>query len=601
MRVKKDLDRSRLIAAAMGELACDLTVKNLQFVNVMTGQIYPAEVDVLDGVVVQVRPQGCPAPLPARSEYDAGGRYLAPGCIDVHMHVESTMLTPENFGRAAILCGTTSVFVDPHEIANVLGIDGVKFMVENAKTSPVRQFNLAPSCLPSVPGAEGNGAEFGPEEIARLLETEGVYGIAEVMDFYNVIHDSPKMHRIIEEGLARGLLIQGHAPKLPVGQIDAYRLAGPTDNHSLRVGWEVVANLNAGLYVDLQESSLGARTMPQLLEGLKGMRYTDHVCLCNDDVHAKDLVETGHVNRLIKSVLREGVHPVDALRWATYNSAQSARMEDIGALAPGYLADMQLLDELDGRNPYAVFVGGRLVAEGGRLLEETPARPIPAGVLGATVRPVGLTGPEALCLPAPEGAKGSVRVAVLDYAAPTARSDLFYEELPVKGGRVDLSGRADLCYISVWNRHGANSHTVAIAKNLGLRRGAMATTVSHDCHNLTLCYTDPADGYIAAKALVDCGGGFAVAQGGALLQLLELPVAGLMSCLPCEELVAAIARQEAATEKVFGAPGFMMRLSLVSLACTQNAVITDRGLFDGRTQKFYRQFLPDEEKTGACG
>lgn len=590
MRVIENRDRRRLVAAAMGTEPCDLSIENIRLVNVITGEIYPAAVDLLDGIIVRVREKGRTAELPARQVYDGGGRFLAPGCIDIHMHVESTMMTPEHFGRTAILCGTTSVFVDPHEIANVLGMEGVRFMVENAKASPVRQFNLAPSCLPSVPGAEGNGADFGPAEVAQLLDTDGIYGVAEVMDFYNVIHNAPRMRGILDAGLVRGALIQGHAPKLTGGAIAAYALAGPRDNHSIRADWEVVENLHAGLYADLQENSLGASTMGSLVAGLRGMRYTDHVCLCNDDVHAKDLLETGHVNRLIKAVLREGVDPMDALRWATYNSARNAGIEDLGAVAPGYAADLQLLDELDGRNPYAVFVGGQLVAEGGRLLREPAPLPVPQSVLGGTVRAAGLASADSLRLAAPAGAGAKVKVAVLDYDTPTARSDLFYEELPVTDGFVDLTGRDDLCYIAVFNRHGSTDHTVSVCRNLWLREGAMATTVSHDSHNLTLCYKRPEDGYLAAKTLVDCGGGFCTVQGGAVSGLLELPVAGLMSLLPCGELVAQITRQEAATDAIFTHPRCMMRLSLVSLPCTQNAVITDRGLFDGRTQKFYAQF-----------
>lgn len=590
MRVKKDLDRSRLIAAAMGKIPCDLSVENIRLVNVITGEIYDAAVDVLDGIVVRVRTAGKAAEKESRKIYDGGGRYLAPGCIEIHMHVESTMLTPENFGKAAILCGTTSVFVDPHEIANVLGIDGVRFMIDNAKHSPVRQFNLAPSCLPSVPGAEGSGAEFGPEEIAALLETDGVYGIAEMMDFYNVINDSEKMHGIAEEGLKRNVLIQGHAPRLSGGQIAAYALAGPVDNHSISSGWEVQENLHAGLYVHLQESSLSKSAMKDMLEGLKGMRYTDHVCLCNDDVHAKDLIDTGHMNRLIKAALRYGVDPMDALRWCTYNSARSAGFDDLGAIAPGYLADMQLLDALDGRDPYAVFVEGRLAAENGRLMDEKPAASIPGFVMGSTMRVVGLDSPADLTLRAPDGCGDTVRTAVLDYGVPGIRCEVCYEELPVRDGMIDISGREDLCYLAVWNRHGKADHTIAVAKNFHLCSGAMGTTVSHDCHNLTFCYKTPEDGFAVCKALMDCGGGFCVAENGVVTGLLELPVAGLMSNLTCRKLVPAIAAQEQATDRVFETPGCMMKLSILALACLPNAVLTDRGIFDGRTQTFYELF-----------
>ena len=199
MRVREHRDRTRLIRAAMQEIPCDLTVENVLFVNVITGEVYPASVDVIDGIVVRVREEGQETVCPSKEIYDGKGRYLVPGFIDVHMHVESTMMIPENFGRAAILCGTTSVFVDPHEIGNVLGIPGIKFMIENAKKSPVRQFNLASSCVPSVPGVEQAGASFGAKEIAELLETEGVWGVAEVMDFYNVIHDEKRMHEVVEE------------------------------------------------------------------------------------------------------------------------------------------------------------------------------------------------------------------------------------------------------------------------------------------------------------------------------------------------------------------------------------------------------------------
>jgi len=543
-----------------------------------------------DGIIIAVGKQSN-IPVPADAEVvDYGDKTLAPGCIDIHMHVESTMMTPENFGKAAILCGTTSVFVDPHEIGNVLGIPAVRFMIDNAKPSPVRQFNLAPSCLPSVPGAEGTGAEFEAEEIAEILEMEGIYGIAEMMDFVNMIHDSKKMHDIAEEGLKRNVLIQGHAPSLGGGSIAAYHMAGPVDNHSVRSAYEVIENLHAGMYVHLQASSLSKSAMPEMIRGLAGMRYTDHVCLCNDDVHAKDLIETGHVNRIIKAVLAEGVDPMDAYRWGTLNSARSGQMDDIGAIAPGYVADMQLLDELDGRDPYAVFRDGKLVAEGGKLVDEQPSQPIPEQVLGGTVRVVGLINAEDMALRAPEGCGDTVKTAVLTFDNGI-RSEVVYEELPVVDGFVDISGDKDLCYLAVWNRHGDDSHTTLVARGLNVVDGALATTVSHDCHNLTVCYTTVEDGFAAAKALMECGGGFATAQNGEVTSVLALPVAGLMSTLPCRELVVEIARQQEAVDKVFSVPGNLMRMSTVSLACIPFPVITDQGLYDGKTQTFIEQFV----------
>lgn len=590
MRVIQDPDRNKLISAVMGEIPCDLSIENVQVVDMITGEIYPGCIDIVDGIVVQVRRNGREPILPSKKTYDGKGRFAVPGCIDIHMHVESTMMTPENFANAAVKCGTTSVFVDPHEIGNVLGIPGIKFMIDNAKNTPLRQFNLASSCVPSVVGAEESGAEFNAKEIGELLDTDGVYGIAEMMDFYNVIHNGYKMHSIAKEGLKRNVLIQGHAPMLKDNEIAAYALAGPKDNHCSRSAQDVQENLHAGLYVHLQSSSLENGTMPAMIQGLKGMRYTDHVCLCNDDVHAKDLIETGHVNRLIKLVLKEGVDPIDAYRWSTYNSAHSAGLEDVGAIAPGYVADIQLLDVLDGQDPYAVFIEGKQITENKQVLEKKENLPIPEYVLGTTVRPVGLNSPSDLKLSVPNKEVTHVTTAILDYGQPGIRCECVYEDLPVKDGFIDISERDDLCFIAVWNRHNKDNHTIAIAKNIHLKTGAYASTVSHDCHNLTVIYKNIEDGFLAAKTLIECGGGFVATNQNKVIGTLELPVAGLMSTLPCEELVESIARMQEAADKVFDIPGNMMKLALVSLACTQNAVITDKGLFDGRTQTFYEQF-----------
>ncbi|WP_343210379.1 adenine deaminase [Anaerolentibacter hominis] len=590
MRVIENRDRSRLIAAAMQKIPCDLTIENVKFVNVITGEIYPASVDILDGIVIRVRTEGEMTKKPSNEIYDGKGNYLVPGFIDIHMHIESTMMIPENFGRAAILCGTTSVFVDPHEIGNVMGIPGVRFMVENARKSPVRQFNLAPSCVPSVPGVEGAGAEFNAGEIADLLGMDGVYGIAEVMDFVNVVQDAPRMHDIVEEGLKRDCLIQGHAPGVLGKELAAYILAGPTDNHSLSTAEEACQDLRAGLYANFQESSLSARRMPELLKGIKNHRWHDHVTLCTDDVHAKDLMETGHVNRLIKSVLMEGIDPVEAIRWATYNSGRDSGFRDLGAIAPGYVADIQLLGELDGRNPEAVFVAGKLAAEHGVLVGEYKEDEGSAFQPENTVHIDYITGPDMFRLKAPVE-NGTVRAAVMDYDYNgTGKTEVVYEEVPVRDGYVDISGKDELHYMSVWNRHKSTDHTITLCRNFGLLKGAMGSTIAHDCHNLVLAYRDREDAHLAARALAECGGGICAVHQGEVKGLLKLPVAGLMSTLPCEKLVPEIGAAEAAVDQLCDRKGKLMKAAILSLACIPMAVITDRGLVDGRTQKFYELF-----------
>ena len=585
MRAIQNPDRSRLIAAAMQRIPCDLTIQNIRLVNVITGEIYPAEVDVLDGVIVRVR-EGERTGVPSETVYDGRGAYLLPGFIDIHMHVESTMLTPGEFGRAAVLCGTTAVFVDPHEIANVMGISGVEYMLEDAGRSPVRQFNLASSCVPTVPGLEGSGASFGPEEIAMLLDREGVVGIAEVMDVLSVVNDTQRMHGILAEGLRRDVLIQGHAPRVYGKELAAYILGGPTDNHSGRTARECCENLRAGLHVNLQASSLSSGSLPEMLQGLRGHRYHDNVSLCTDDVHAKDLLETGHINRIMKKLIELGVDPVDAIRWGTYNAAREAGMADLGAVAPGYAADLQLVEELDGRNPFAVFVGGELVCEDGRLC---------AGPSGAekvpfpnTVQLSWLRGQEDFYL-VPPGPESLVCIVPCNEAG-RALSEPLYERLPVKNGRIDLTDREELCFLGVCNRHGARDRTICVFQNFGLQRGAVASTVSHDSHNFTVAYKNPEDALAAANYLQEVGGGMCVVLDGRVLAGLPLPVAGLMSQLPCHELVDQISALEKAVGRVCKSDKMMMRIAISSLLAAPILCISDRGLVDGRTQTFVELF-----------
>ena len=364
MRTLKEKNRSRLIQAAMGKIPCDLTVKNVEYFNVFTGEIYAAEVDVLDGFVVRVREAGQAPELPAKNEYDGQGRYLIPGYIDTHMHVESTMMIPENLSRAILPWGTTTICTDPHEIGNVMGIDGVRFMLDNAKKSALRQYVLAPSCVPAVPELESTGASFGAKEVGEILDMDDVVGIAEIMDFVGVYQDGDRMHSIIDEGVKRGMYLQGHAPYVSGKELAAYRLGGPCSDHESATAEEVVEKLRCGIHVNLRASSL-IDNLKTLVAGCRNHQWKDMVSICTDDVHAKDLLTVGHINKVVRKAVQAGLSGCEAIKLATFNAAREYGFDDLGAVAPGYIADMQLVDTLDGCQPAAVFVEGRLVAEHG--------------------------------------------------------------------------------------------------------------------------------------------------------------------------------------------------------------------------------------------
>ena len=590
MRVNKTADRSRLIAAAMGKIPCDLTVGNIRLLNVFTGEIYPAEVDILDGMVVRVRTEGEDALLSSGEYYDGEGRYLIPGFIDTHMHVESTMMIPENLSRAIIPWGTTTVCTDPHEIGNVMGIEGVRFMLDNSKLSALRQYALAPSCVPAVPGKEATGAVFSAKEVGELLDTEGVIGIAEIMDFIGVYQDSERMHSIIDEGIKRDMYLQGHAPYVMGKELAAYRIGGPISDHESATAEEVRQKLRAGIHVNLRSSSLSGR-LNFLVDGCRDLRWKDCISICTDDVHAKDLLTVGHINNVVKMCIEEGLEDVDVIRMATLNPAREYGFEDLGAIAPGYIADMQLVDELNGCRPHAVFAAGRLVAKDGRYLgEDKPSEKID---IKNTVDIPQIHSAEDFLLRVPEGyAKDHITVNVLKPREDNRKLRVLVPtELPVKDGHVDISDHPELCFVSSVNRYGSGDMATAVFADFGLLRGAMASTVSHDSHNLTIVYRDPDYAYKAAMELKSCGGGVCAVCGELdFSDVLELPVAGLMSTESCEKIAPHVEALKTSIDRITNGSVPVLATAVISLPVVPGYVITDLGIVDGLTQEFVPVF-----------
>lgn len=584
-------DRSRLIAAAMGRLRCDLSIENAQLVNVLTGEIYPASVDVLDGVTVRVRRPDEAAALPAAQVIDAGGRYLLPGLIDSHMHVESSLLVPENFGKAAVVWGTTMVVTDPHEIANVLGADGVRYMLDSARRSPVRQFALVPSCVPSLPGLETSGAVLTPEIIGALLDEDGVIGLAEVMDYGAVLADDPRMHGVLAAADARGCFIQGHAPRQMGQALCGYLVAGPVSDHESKGADEVLDKRRSGMYVDLRAHDRAQAA--EVLAGLREGRFLDRVTLCTDDNHAGRLVREGHINRTMADMIDEGLDPLTAVRMVTYQAAQEYGFRDVGAVAPGFVADFQLRDDLRFRTkPTAVFIGGEQVVREGRYLGEAAVRA--SDHPGNTVRLPALSA-EDFRIPAAGRAVRGVMVVNEGYAERTP----VRERLAAEDGfcAIPEERLGELNYIAVFNRYGTGTRTVALYRGFGLKRGALASSIGHDCHNVCVVYAQPEDARIAVEALRACGGGVCYARDGEVRALLRLPVAGLMSDLPAEQTAAECARVEQAIAEDCGLPGFTIaRLIFQPLPVFPKYTPTDLGVVDGPGRRFVPVF--DDEIFG---
>lgn len=585
--------RRRLSEAARGIIPCDLVIAHVQLVNCLTGEIYPADVGILDGFFAAVSADpdrlGTSFPIEGKRVIDGQGQYLIPGFIDSHLHIESSMVTPPTMAETTLPLGTTSLVTDPHEVANVGGLEAVAYMVEASRDLPQRQYIMAPSCVPAVPELEGAGASFGAEEIEAILSMERVLGIAEVMDCAGVINRSERIEAILDAGLRRGVFLQGHAPFLSGRRLNAYLTAGIQSDHESRTGAEAREKLRLGMHVDAREGSVSTN-VTAVVEAVKDFPFLDDLSLCTDDREPHDLIVQGHMNYVVARAVKAGLSPVQAIRSATLNPARELGFVNLGAVAPGWAADCQLVEDISHPRPSLVIVDGRIVAENGRLPQPIQRRTFPAEGRN-TVR---LTAPslDNFKIPAPAGAGEQVRMRVLRYQSPdTSLTDLTEETVQVTDGYVDLSGRPDLKFAAVFNRHGAGTKFTAVVKDFGIREGAVASTVTHDSHNLAVVYDRPENALVAVEALMKSGGGHAAVKDGELIGLVPLPIFGLLSPLPCEKLIPTVEHQKEVLRSLgLNTKNPVMRITSLALPVIPHGKISDRGMIDVDRQEFVPLF-----------
>lgn len=576
-------DRRALLEAAMGRRPCDLAVENVRFVNVFTGEIYPAVVYVLDGFVAYVEEGGRADPALAHQVVDGQGAYLTPGFVDPHVHIESAMLTPRAFAAAVVPHGTTTVVTDPHEIANVLGEQAVVYMHDAAEDLPMRQLVDIPSCVPAVPGLENSGAEFDAGTVHRLAKLPRVTGLAEVMDFLAVAQGEQRMLDMLDAAQQEGLYVQGHVPVSDKRLLSAYAIGGPTTCHETREGEDAVSKLRLGLRIDARESSI-AKDVEKIYSQVRRLRYLDRVSLCTDDREAHDILENGHMDNALRKAVACGMDGVDALRCATLHPALESGLSNLGAVAPGYAADFLLLEDLKGFRVRAVYYGGRLVARDGVLTQEITPKTFALEQMD-TMRVPPLKR-EDFDIAAPVE-QGVVKVNVLHFAElEKSNTTRCVEEIPVRDGKLDLSQQPDLCYVKIVNRHGKGTVCSGVTRGFGLKEGAFASTVSHDSHNLCVVYRDADSAYEACRALVACRGGMCCAMPGQQTVTLPLPVAGLMSTLPCGELARQAGEMKQALRRA-GMPQSnpLVRIVTMALPVIPEAKYTDLGLVDVYAKK----------------
>lgn len=573
-----------LAGVATGRTPADLVIRDGRWVCVQSGEVIPGtDIAVSGERIAYVGPDASYTIGEETRVVDAAGRYLVPGLLDAHMHVESGMVTVTEFVRAVAPRGTTGMFVDPHEIANVFGLKGVRLMVDEAASQPVHVWVQMPSCVPSAPGLETPGAGIGPEEVAEAMSWPGIVGLGEMMNFPGVFLGDEKMHAEMAETRAAGKVIGGHYASLDLGRSFAgYVAGGPEDDHEGTRLEDAVARVRQGMKAMLRLGSAWYDVATQVRAitemGLDSRRFI----LCTDDSHSGTLVNDGHMDRVLRHAIAQGLDPVMAIQMCTLNTAEHFGVSrDVGLIAPGRYADIVLTSSLPEFSAEQVYARGRLIAEEGTLLVELPAFAYP----GWAVNSVHLARPVAAAdfrLAAPEGAQ-RVRanvIGVVENQAPTRHLQC---EVAVENGALAADPPQDLAKIALVERHrGTGEVQVGLVHGFGLQgRCALATTVAHDSHHMIVVGTDDEEMALAANTLAEVQGGQVVVRQGEVIGLVELPIAGLMSDQPAQ-VVAAQAEQLLAGFRACGCTlnNANMQLSLLALVVIPDLRISDRGLVD---------------------
>jgi adenine deaminase len=575
--------RDRAVRAARGEASFDVLLTGGTVADVTTGELRAADVGVVGPLIASVHTRG--TRHDAIQCIDVAGRIIAPGLIDSHLHIESSMVTPRRYAEVVVPQGTTTICWDPHEIGNVSGLDGLRWAIAAASGLPLRIVVLAPSCVPSAPGLERTGADFGPDEMREMLTWPGIAGVAEVMDMRGVLQRGARMSGIVDAGLTSGKLVCGHARGLQGSDLQAFAAAGI--DHEITSGDDLLAKLRAGYTVELRgshdyvlpEAVAALNTLPQIPQTLT---------ICTDDIFPDDLVDAGGMIDVLRRLVRRGLAPMQALRCATLNAALRLGRRDLGMIAPGRRADLVVLSDLNELVVMQVFGSGKLVADDGRLL--VPLAEGPRGAPLDTTHIPRLSEGD-FVLRAPGVNAGQVRLRTVARPRFTEWGEVIAD---VRDGAVELPNDAIL--MAVIHRHGHAPATpvLGVLQGWSTWRGALATTVAHDSHNLVVFGREPADLAAAANAVIAAGGGMAVATAGSVTAMLQLPVCGLLSDAPAVEVAEEFrALREAADAIVDWQPPLLTFKAVVgaSLACNPGPHVTDVGITDGSTGDIFANAL----------
>ncbi len=559
-----------VIKVARGQTKADLVIKNAKIINVLSEEIHTGDVAIVDGIIA-----GVGEGYEGKQEIDINGRYLSPSFIDGHVHIESSMLMPSEFVKAVLPAGTTTLIIDPHEISNVLGLHGISFMKEAVKDLPIDVYTMLPSCVPAT-NSETSGFELNSYDLSLLIDSPWVLGIAEMMNFPGVLNLDKEVMAKIKLGREKNKRIDGHAPFLSGKDLCAYIASGITSDHECTNPDEAIEKLRQGMYIMIREGS-AAKDLDALIPVLKE-KNTRKCMFVTDDRHPSDLSD--HINSMVRKCVNSGINPIKAIQMASINTAEYFKIQNLGAIAPGYQADFLVLENLIDFKPTQVFKNGELVAAEGELTKENPEVHLP--LIRGSVN-VKWIEPEDFKIKATESVVQAIEVIPNQLVTKPTLSNINLVD-----GFAESNLEDDILKIIVIERHRASGNIgKGFVKGFGLKSGAIASTVAHDSHNMIIIGTNDADMYKAAVELVKSQGGKVIVKDEKVLAKLPLPIAGLMSneklefvLKQCDEL------KKAGKEISCKLPEPFMTMAFLSLSVIPNLKITDKGVFDVNKSEF---------------
>ncbi|NFD29507.1 adenine deaminase [Clostridium botulinum] len=583
-----------LSSVAQGLEPADMVIINSRLINVCTREVIEnTDVAISCGRIALVGDaKHC---IGENTEViDAKGQYIAPGFLDGHIHVESSMLSVSEYARSVVPHGTVGIYMDPHEICNVLGLNGVRYMIEDGKSTPLKNMVTTPSCVPAVPGFEDTGAAVGPEDVRETMKWDEIVGLGEMMNFPGILYSTDHAHGVVGETLKANKTVTGHYSLPETGKgLNGYIASGVRCCHESTRAEDALAKMRLGMYAMFREGSAWhdlKEVSKAITENKVDSRFA---VLISDDTHPHTLLKDGHLDHIIKRAIEEGIEPLTAIQMVTINCAQCFQMDhELGSITPGKCADIVFIEDLKDVKITKVIIDGNLAAKDGLLTTSIAKYDYPEDAMNSMHIKDKIT-PDSFNIMAPN--KEKITARVIEIIPERVGTYERHIELKVKDDKVQCDSSKDVLKAVVFERHHETGKAgYGFVKGFGIKRGAMAATVAHDAHNLLVIGTNDEDMALAANTLIECGGGMVAVQDGKVLGLVPLPIAGLMSNKPLEEMAEMVEKLDSAWKEIgcdIVSP--FMTMALIPLACLPELRLTNRGLVDCNKFEFVSLFVEE--------